>query len=394
MADVDFKKILADAGIATTQTELDAQWKADVAATGSPIANDNTYSPFWRVVNVLITQPVLWLMNFMAETSLPAAFLKTSSGVFLELLADGVNLSRKQESKAQGAVTFTRTDVGVAVTIPLGTLVQTASLNGKVYQLKTTQELSFIAAEPTLVVPVQAVESGAGFNLAAGYYNVLPTPIPNIAAVENVAGWLSSPGADVETDDDLRNRVRNQFGTASNYHTDSVYRSLISEFNAVAVDAIWFVHDAPRGPGTADAYVLFDFAAPVADYLLDINQYITDAGNHGHGDDLQVWQMPEQAQTLVVNVWHEAHLTAAQIATLQTEVTDFVNAAFRENKQYSPTLTYPYTRFSFSKLAQELHREFSGLHSVNFSLADIVSELWVPRLTSLTVNMNLTETGT
>lgn len=393
MAQVDFKKVLSDAGIATTQTELDAQWKADVLATGSPIANDNKYSPFWRTINAIITAPALWLINFMADTSLPAAFVQSSSGVFLELLADGVNLSRKEAATAQGTVTFTRADVGIGVTIPLGTTIQTASLNGKIYQLKTTQEQSFNLAEPTLDVPVMAVEAGAGFNLAAGYYNVLPTPIPNIAAVANAADWLSTPGADVETDDDLRNRIRNQFGTASDFHTDSVYRSLISEFPGVAVDAIWFVHNAPRGPGTADAYVLFDFAAPVAQYLLGINQFITDDGNHGHGDDLQIWQMPEQTQTLVVDVWHEPNLTAAQITQLQTDVEDFVNAAFRENNQYSPTLTFPYARFSFSKLGQELHRDLSGLHSVDFSLADIVSTLWVPRLTSLTVNIAVTETG-
>ena len=103
--------------------------------------------------------------------------------------------------------------------------------------------------------------------------------------------------------------------------------------------------------------------------------------------------MPEQNQTLVVDVWHETDLTAAQIAQLQTDVGNFVNAAFRENNQYGPTLTFPYARFSFSKLGQELHRDLSGLHSVDFSLPDIVSQLWVPRLTSLTVNISITETS-
>ncbi len=391
MAEVEFNKILQDAGIPTTQAQLDAQWKADVAASGSTINNDNKYSPFWRAITALVTKPALWLIQFMINTALPNAFVKYATGAFLELLADGVNLTRKEAVAAEGMITFTRGDVGTAVTIPAGTVVQTATLNGKVYQLKTTSDTAFQAGLTTAEVPVKAVEVGAAFNLATGYYAVLPTPIANITAVTNGADWLSLPGADKETDDALRARVRNQFGTASDFHTDSVYRALISEFPGVAVDAIWFVHDAPRGPGTANAYVLFDFASPVATYLTDINTFITDDGHHGHGDDLQVYQMSEQNQTLAVTVWHEDFLSAAEISQLQTDIDTFIKAAFRENTSYFPTLTYPYSRFSFSKLGQEIHREFSTVHSVDFSLDDIVSALWIPRLTSLTVDMQVTE---
>lgn len=391
MAEVDFNKILKDAGVPTTQAEMDAQWKADVAASGSTINNDNAYSPFWRVVNALITQPALWLMGFMADTVLPAAFVKYASGTFLELLADGVNLTRKAAVAAQGNITFTRGDVGQAVTIPVGTVIQTATLNGMVYKLKTTVETSFAAGLSTVNVPVLAMDVGAAFNLATGYYAILPVGIANITDVSNAADWLTTPGADVEKDDDLRARIRNQFGSAGDFHTDSVYRYLISTFPGVAVDAIWFEHDAPRGPGTANAFVLFDFAAPVAQYLTDINAYITDDGHHGHGDDLIVFQLAEQNQVLTATVWHEDFLTAAEITQLQTDVDTFISAAFRENTLYSPTKTYPHDRFSFSKLAQECHREFPNIHSVSFNLADIVSALWVPRLTSLTVTMQVTE---
>ena len=391
MSETDFNQVLKDAGIATTQAELDAQWKADVAASGSSINNDSNYSPFWRIVNALITQPALWLIGFMVNTALPSAFVKYANGTFLELLADGVNVARKEAITAHGTVLFTRTDVATAVTIPVNTVVQTASLNGAVYQLKTTLESSFSVGVATLNVPVEAVQPGAAFNLAAGYYAVLPVPIANIESVTNEANWLTTPGADVESDDDLRLRVRNQFATAGDYHTDGVYKAMIATFPGVAVDAIWFEHDAPRGPGTANAFVLFDFSAPVAQYLTDINAYITDQGNHGHGDDLIVYQLAEQNQALTATVWHDKFLTAAEITQLQSDVDTFISAAFRENTLYNNTKTYPYDRFSFSRLGQEIHREFSAVNSVSFSLADIVSELWVPRLTSLTVTMQVTE---
>lgn len=387
----DFEQILRDANIPTTEAELKAQWKLDVANAGSSINNDNKYSPFWRVVSALITQPALWLIRFLIDVGLPSAFVKTAPNAALDLLADGVDLKRKKAFFTLGLITFTRGNIGQAVTIPVGTIIQTALLNGKIYQLKTTEARSFLPGLSTLRVPVKAVDAGAAFNLAAGYFAILPVPIANIVSVTNEADWITQPGADVEGPEDLRARIRNQFGTASDFHTDSVYRALIANFPGVAVDAIWFEHDAPRGPGTANAFVLFDFAAPVTQYLSDINQFITDDGNHGHGDDLQVYQMPEQEVTLSLDVWHAPFLEGSEIALLQADIATFINAAFRENQSYSPTFTKPFSRFSFSKLGQELHREFANISSLDFSLDDIVSELWVPRLTDLTINMQVTE---
>ncbi|QSB01968.1 baseplate J/gp47 family protein [Methylomonas sp. EFPC1] len=388
---MDFTQILKDNGIPTTQAELESRWRDIVASAGTAISNDSIMSPFWRFVTAAVTNPVLWLVNFIAVTVMPNAYVKYAVGEFLELLADAVNLFRKQPTKTKGAVTFVRVDTGLAITVPINTVVQTATINGKVYQVKTTEAKSFVGTNTTLAVPVEAVETGSAYNLAANYYNVLPVPIIGITAVANGVDWISSPGTDVETDDALRARIRNQFGTASSYHTDSVYRSLIAQFPGVAIDAIWFEHNAPRGPGTANAYVLFDFSAPVSTYLLAINQYITDQGNHGHGDDLIVYQMPEQTRTLTATVWVEKFLTTEQQAQIDADVTVFINAAFRENQAYKPTLTYPYSRFSFSKLSEDIHAQFPAVHSVSFSLTDIVTTKWIPRLTSLTVTVQETE---
>ncbi|MFZ2405541.1 MAG: baseplate J/gp47 family protein [Methylobacter sp.] len=388
---VDYYKILSDNGIPTTQEALETAWADEVAAQGSAISNDNAYSPFWRVVTALITKPVLWLIAFIAETVLPNSFVKSAIGIWLELLAWAVNLERKLARKARGKITFLRADINAAYTVPAGTVIQTASINGIVYELITDVATAFQAGQATVAVDCTAADVGDAYNLAVGYYSILKEPIAGITSVTNAEGWLTQPGTDNETDDDLRDRVRNQFGTASDFHTDSVYRALISQFPGVAIDAIWFEHNAPRGPGTANAFVLFDFDAPASQYLIDINNYITDQGHHGHGDDLQVYAMPETAHALTANIWHEPFLTDAQIAVLTADVDDFIRAAFRENKAYGPTLTYPHSRFSFSKLAQELHKQFPDIHSVEFDLADIVSALNVPTLTSLTINMAVTE---
>lgn len=391
MSDVNYYKILSDSGIPTTQTELETAWRAEVTAQNYAISNDNEYSPFWKVTTAIITKPVLWLIAFIADTVLPNSFVKSATGVWLELLAWAVNLTRKPAGAAKGKITFTRADVTAAYTIPAGTVIQTASINGFVYEMISDAATAFLPGQATVMVNCTAAAVGDAYNLAVGYYSILKAPIAGITSVTNADGWLTAPGTDDETNDDLRDRVRNQFGTASDFHTDSVYRALISQFPGVAIDAIWFEHNAPRGPGTANAFVLFDFDAPATQYLADINTYITDDGHHGHGDDVQVYAMPETTDALTTYIWHKPFLTDEQIAQLKTDIENFIRAAFRENKAYSPTLTYPHSRFSFSTLGGELKTRFPTIHSIKFSLDDIVSGMNIPTLSALTINMAVTE---
>lgn len=87
---------------------------------------------------------------------------------------------------------------------------------------------------------------------------------------------------------------------ANQWHTDAVYRAMISAFPGVRPDGVYFQHGAPRGPDSANAFVLFDADVPAATYLAQINAHIREQGNHGHGDDLLVMVMPETQHTLHV----------------------------------------------------------------------------------------------
>ena len=58
---------------------------------------------------------------------------------------------------------------------------------------------------------------------------------------------------------------------------------------------------------------------------------------------------------------------------------------FRENSDYAATQTKPWSVFSFSRLADELHGEFNLLNNVAFNLTHIDSAMDIPRLGTLTV---------
>lgn len=387
MSDVDFKQALADAGIPTTDAGLRQAWEAEVSAQGSKLSNTSAYSPFWRVVTALVTKPVLWILDFFVATVLPNFFVKTAVDSWLDMLAWAVNVERKGATKAQGVLLFTRTAPGGAMEVPARTVVQSAAINGHIYQLVTTAPGLFTDGLMQLQIPVEAIDTGSGFNLAPGYYAILPEPLPGIAQVVNADGWLTTPGADPEPNEDLRLRTRNQFSAVNQWHTDAVYRAMISAFPGVSPDGVYFEHGAPRGPGSANAYVLFEADVPAATYLEQINAHIRDSGNHGHGDDLLVMVMPETQHDVSVQIWPRSYLTAEQLQALEEGVTQFIRAAFRESStsDYQPTRTHPQSRFSFSRLGEELHLQFAGIESLDFANADIVSELNIPRIRSLQV---------
>lgn len=390
MSDVDFKQALRDAGIPTTEAELKKAWEKEAADQGSRISNTSAWSPFWRILTALVTKPVLWLIQFIVDTVLPNFFVKTAVDAWLDTLAWAVNIERKPSTKAMGELLFTRASAAGVLEVPVGTRVQSAAINGHVYELKTTAPGLFADGQSQQAIAVEAVDAGSGYNLAPGYYAILPVPVPGIAQVVNTDGWLTRPGADAEPNDQLRLRTRNQFSAVNQYHTDAVYRAMIASFPGVRPDGVYFEHGAPRGPGSANAYVLFEADVPADEYLQKINAHIREGGNHGHGDDLLVQVMPETRHVITLGLWPQANSTPEHRVQLQTQVEQFIRAAFRESttSDYTPTLTYPQSRFSFSRLGEELHDQFARIESLQFANTDILSELNIPRIERLEVKLN------
>lgn len=385
---VNFTEVVKASGMPVTETELKAKF-TEIAAQEGLITNTSRMSPFWRLVTAIITAPVLWLADVMINTVLANMFMATASGQMLRLLAWAVNVTAKPASAAQGVVRFRKENADADVTVQAGTVIQTERIKGVVYELVTVADFTIAAGEGGALVPVRAAAAGAAWNLAPGYYRILPVEVTGISHAENEEGWLTLPGADEESDDELRERCRNQFNLVCNYHTDAVYRSMIAGVVGLSIDRIFFQHDAPRGPGTANAYLLLDSGAASEPFIAAVNDYINTQGHHGHGDDMQCFAMPETRHDLAVVLYLEDpdNMTAENQALLVKNAGHLIRCAFRENTDFDVKKTWPWSRFSFSNLGRELHSAFPEVDSVTFSLADIVSDLSVPRLNSLTVSI-------
>ena len=147
------------------------------------------------------------------------------------------------------------------------------------------------------------------------------------------------------------------------------------------MDNIVFEKNAPRGSGSANAYVFLNVGEISPALLNQINNHIA-AGNHGSGDDLQVFAINTQPQNIVAN--YQQH---PNTQNRSADIEQFIRAAFRQNAAYkNVTKCKPNELFSFSQLATELHTQFSELKTIRFENADINCELWLPTINTVALN--------
>ncbi|QMS75107.1 baseplate J/gp47 family protein [Aeromonas veronii] len=388
---VDFMALLAETGIPTTEQAMEAELKKEVEAAGSLITNDSDVSPFWRLVRGVVITPALWLVRtLLAGHVLPNTFAATATDAYLDLKAWDVALTRKGDQKTRGVINFVKVNPSEATAIPADIWVSTERINGTIYRVKPLQAVVSPAGEAVARVVCEAEFAGAAWNLAPGYYHLLSEPVTGILSARNDdKEWIITPGADAESNDALGLRIKNQFSAVGRYHIDAVYRSMLASVAGIRADHIFFEHDAPRGPRTANAYILLEVGTTPASLISKLNDYVTNQGNHGHGDDLQVMAIPETEHSLHLELWPVDNLGEPQRAALVAGVKQLVNAAFRLSADYpTVTRTWPQSRFSLSQLGRELHQAFPEIRSLHFTELDILSGLAIPRLSRLEVTLH------
>ncbi len=385
----EFKTALETGGLPIGNDKLKTEFNNIAKSINLEITNSSSYSPFWQLLTAVAIEPFSWLTSLMVRHVMPNCYIKTAQGAFLDLLAFGYNLERKKATTAQGNLTFKRDSIGQELTVPAGSIVRTIAINNKIYRLKTIKDTAFEINKNSVKVLATAVESGSSYNLATGYYSILESDIPGVTAVTNEDNYLTIVGANSEADSDFRLRLRNQFTAVGQWHSDAKYKALISKVAGISPANIFFDHNIPRGPGSADAYILFDATAPSEQFISTLNNYINTAGNHGHGDDLQIKILPATTHDITVTIHFSNDIGVDEKTILKQKIANFIRCAFRENSDYknNVTQTSAFDRFSFSVLDQELHNYFAGIKNFVWNKSEIISNMNVPRINTLTINI-------
>ncbi|WP_286718709.1 baseplate J/gp47 family protein [Thalassolituus sp. UBA2009] len=377
-----------NAGLPVTKADIETEFQDKADAAGLKFNNDSKFSPFWKFLRSVAVSPFQQLIAFVITGVMPNLFLKTASKSYLDMIGWSRDIERKKRQALTGFIQFNRDSTGSSLSVKAGTLIKTAAINGKVYRVVTTEEGIFTGADSSINIPVKAENPGAEYNLAAGYFSSLVTPITGITSVTNTENWIATPGTDDEEDDDYRERIRARFPSVSDWHVTAVYKSIIAEQIGIEYSKIYIEYNtAPRGAGSADALVVFDDGVSSSDYLNKVNAYITDQGYHGLGDDLRVKAFPETQHNIVAALYAMTGTSAADMAAAADKAEQIIRCAFRQNSAYDIKKTWYYKRFSMSNLASEIMDRIPVLTSVEFNTGDIVSEANIPRLQTLTVSI-------
>ncbi len=380
-----FSRMLKD--MPSDEAQMRQAWHDALKDEGVPIANPSDYSPFWRLVSAMFISPALALRTMLLEQLLPQYFLRTATGEGVDEHAYSRQIERMPARPAEGVLVFARPAGLPAMTIPAGVLVHTADVGGVRYSAQTTDAVVFGDGATEATAPATATAPGAAHNLGAGFYRIFDQPIDDIT-VRNEADWLSVSGTDAESDDSLRQRTRVQFGRVGQYHSDAVYTSLIAQWTGLPVELMRYQHDAPRGPGSANVYVMADVGETPAALLQLINDQFA-AGWRGQGDEIAAFAMPRLDVELVVSLSPSASLSASERESLAQLVEHDLRVIFRDRSgDESLPRTYPGQRLAMSLVASALHSRHPLLQGVEFSSGDMVpSGHQVPRLTHLTVHI-------
>ena len=156
-----------------------------------------------------------WMLNILfslMEDVYNSRFVDTAVGTSLYNLGKAIGLSLLPAQKASGYVEFT----GAAGTpIPVGFLVRTVA--GLQYAVLAAGRIDDTGK---VTLPVQAVETGADYNVAAETVKEITNPMDGVSACTNPAAIDGGRGR--ETDEEFRDRYYQSVDYAGGVNADAI----------------------------------------------------------------------------------------------------------------------------------------------------------------------------
>lgn len=262
----------------------------------------------------------LWqLYNFLDRIH-RQAIPRESTGDWLDVHAAQVDESRKPATKTCGNVLFLRGDVSGNVRIPAGRIVRTKpDGTGTVYRYVTEALAVLPDGAESVAVPVTAEEYGQGSNAAPGQICELVTPVEGVRGVTNAADWLTSEGADEESDASLQRRYVLAWQSQAGVTRAAYEAAALSVPGAVDV---YVADQHPRGEGTVDVVIQGSAGLPTARLLAEVRAALDEAIVINH--DLLV-KAPEPVSVEVKAV---LELLSGDADAIRAEAENWVRAMF------------------------------------------------------------------
>lgn len=249
------------------------------------------------------------------------SLLKYSYSDFLDNLGLLKGVTRSPATAAVTTLRFTISAVRqVATAIPKGTRV---SAGGSVY-FATDEYAEIPAGGSTVDVPATCTDAGTeGNDLAAGDLTTMVDPLPYVASVANTTA--TEGGADVESDDDLAERIFLAPGAYSTAGPEDGYLFHAKQFNPSIGDV---VATSNQAAGTVDiVFIMADGKTPGTEMINGLKEYLSGRTRRPMTDLVNVSAPAEVTYTVdltyYINRSDSARAVAIQEA-VQTAVADYL----------------------------------------------------------------------
>lgn len=215
----------------------------------------------------------IWQLYRLLETVLRQAFPRYSTGKWQDVHSEQIGNDRILAIKAKGNVDFLRNPSNTGnIRIPAGRIVKTKPDGlGNVYRYVTLADAVLPEGADSVAVLCEAEEYGALANAGPGQISELVTPVDGISGVTNGAGWLTSEGADEESDPAMQRRYALSWEALGGV-ISAKYKAVALGVPGVADVEIADQH--PRGEGTIDIIVKGSAGMPTEKLLKDVEAAI------------------------------------------------------------------------------------------------------------------------
>lgn len=195
----------------------------------------------------------------VAASSALYAFLS-----YLDDQAESRGLERLAATQADGTATFTG---AIATGIPTGTGVEVEPVDPDADPISfTTTAPAVVGGAGTVDVPVTAILPGSDGNVGVGAISIISTPVTGLVSVTNADP--TTGGTDVETDEQLRDRVIGSF-TAATPGNQLYYQQIAENWPGVGKATVIPLF---AGPDTVLVVVTTASGGPVSQSTIDALQ--------------------------------------------------------------------------------------------------------------------------
>ena len=245
------------------------------------------------------------------------SILKYSYSDFLDNLAIFKGVTRNPATPATTTLRFTLSaERDTATGIPQGTRVSTA---GSIY-FSTDVYAEIPAGSTTVEVPATCTVAGTdGNGFAAGELATIVDPIPYVASVTNTTA--TEGGAEIESDDDLAERVFLAPGAYSTAGPEDGYLYHAKAYSAAIGDV---VATSDQEAGTVDiVFIMADGSTPGMEMINGLKGYLNDKTIRPMTDLVQV-SAPEEVPYTIGLTYYINRSDSAKAVTIQAAVAQAV----------------------------------------------------------------------